>query len=41
LQAATWLQADVTEYEACHFWDVTHAWLETEVTEYETYHLLG
>jgi hypothetical protein len=29
LQAATWLHADVTEFEAYHFWDVTHTWLET------------
>jgi hypothetical protein len=29
LQAATWLLANVTEFETYHFWDVTHTWLES------------
>lgn len=38
LQAVTWQQADVTEYEAYHSWDVTHTRLDSE---YETARLLG
>lgn len=41
MKAATWLQKDVTEYEAYIFLNVRHTCLLTEVTGYEAYHFLN